>query len=118
MKIRNGFVSNSSSSSFLIDATKYSKEKVTEYIESLLVAHNIIENTDLSLEDICFINNTSGSVFFKEVAEFYSANKDLVHRDADKYPDCIVVDSTSDNSIPWNIQDALERIAIKRQHWG
>jgi hypothetical protein len=88
MKIRTGFISNSSSSSFLIDATKYPKHKIEQYIKALLEAEDIIDGN--------------------ATMQMYKTS----------FPGKVVeVHSIGDNSIPWPIQDALERIG-RRDHWG
>lgn len=117
MKIRNGFVSNSSSSSFILDGNKYSVEIIGEYISKLLEAENLIQHSDKKVDDICTIKK------YNYVEDYY---KDSYIEDYEEYGykrvvcDCpvIVVDSVRDNSIPWAVQSPLEDIALKRHHWG
>ena len=71
------------------------------------------------MSDICTVYKQRGDQFFKSVLEYYNPSAYILEK-YNKYKDieCIVVDSTRDNSIPWEIQDALESISIMRQHWG
>jgi uncharacterized protein (UPF0179 family) len=120
MKSRLGFVSNSSSSSFILDGTKYPVEKVEAYIKNLLDAENALEGSNFTVESICKVySQSSPKKFIKRTKDFYS------HFDSHAAPDLddikgevTIVDSTCDNSIPWPIQHALENIAYSRQHWG
>jgi hypothetical protein len=118
MKARNGFVSNSSSTSFIIDASKYSLEKVTNYVQKLLDAQNEINDTATTLAEICFIEkNDSIKEINKQIKEYYFCDKSqssiIIHNGP-----VVIVGSVDDNSIPWTIQEGLEHIAIRRQHWG
>lgn len=113
MKIRSGFVSNSSSSSFIIAQKKYSLETIKNYISKLLEAENFIEKTNLSLDDICKVYEEDSVNQLNSMIDKYW-KEDHIYFEGK----IIVVDSTGDNSIPWSIQEALENIAIQRQHWG
>lgn len=114
MKSRKGFISNSSSTSFVIDATKYPEEKVTSFIQKILEALNELTNTKITLNNICHIH-TDNSVeqINKQIKEFYSHDDSVLHKGP-----VVIVDSVDDNSIPWTVQEVLESIALKRQHWG
>lgn len=119
MKIRNGFVSNSSSSSFIIDPKTTTIEKVEEYIEKLVEAHNILADNKITMSDICVVYKQRGEQFFEKILKYYNPSTYIIEKyNKCKNIECIVVDSTGDNSIPWEIQDALESISIMRQHWG
>lgn len=122
MKTRAGFVSNSSSSSFLLDGSEYSVDTIIRYIQALLDAENIVSNNVVSIDDICTVSLCNADDFFRECGSFYHefdrGEEEYVHRLSGKYGECVRVDSTGDNSIPWPIQESLENIAIKRQHWG
>jgi len=122
MKVRDGFVSNSSSSSFIINAEEYSEEKVRLFIEKLIEAYSVIntnKNREVNnVDDICSIYESTGAAFDAKIKDYcsYCTNEPSI-----KYCDykkVIRVDSVGDNSIPWIISNAIDGIAITRQHWG
>lgn len=113
MKNRSGFVSNSSSTSFVIDANKYSGAKVKAYIEKLIQAENDLEGESYTLDDICtIIDGASISAFNNQLDGYFHSS--AIEHDGP----IVLVESTGDNSIPWSIQESLERIALRRQYWG
>lgn len=113
MKNRIGFVSNSSSTSFVIDARKYSSVKIKSYIEALINAENELEGESYTLDDICQIIDGASIDIFNSQLDGYFHNSKIEHDGP-----IVLVESTRDNSIPWSIQEALENIALRRQHWG
>jgi len=129
MKVRNGFVSNSSSSSFIINANDFSKEKITKYIQLLLNAENFLFDNTKILDDICTIYHLKDlTSFWSEYFDFnYHNNNDISKDDFIKnklneskklYPNGVIyIDSVYDNSIPWFVQEALENLGT-RYHWG
>jgi hypothetical protein len=127
MKIRSGFVSNSSSSSFILDGTKYNEDKIRKIIFHMLEALHIADpNESYTVDEICEIHErASGLEFLRQIESFYESIGQDAYDDELKFMSrapfdkpCVIVDSTNDNSIPWPIQEFLEDIAIKRQHWG
>lgn len=116
MKVRNGFVSNSSSSSFLIDARKYSEYQVEKIIDKALEVEELKYGEKHSRDDICTLYTMkSGSPMIEEIKEAgYSFHQDTSYYD---FP-CIRVDSIGSNSIPWGVQEVLEDFALFRHHWG
>lgn len=125
MKIRSGFVSNSSSSSFLIDVRKYNIEDIKCYIEKLLDAENFIRKSDISIDDICTVEYINSVEYIFDKAFKYKHNSYLgkdhqryIKRNSENYPKgAVIINSIDDNSIPWNIQDSLHNIG-ERFHWG
>lgn len=122
MKTRNGFVSNSSSSSFIIKDK--SEKKVRNYIRTLLDAENQLEGGNKSIDDICTTSTTNN--VHTHAFEYYNwgnYGKEITFDQYKKLHDIkkdepgVVVESTDDNSIPWAIQEALSNIGT-RYHWG
>jgi hypothetical protein len=113
LKNRIGFVSNSSSTSFVIDARKYPHEKIKNYIEKLLEAENDLEGESYTLDDICMIVDGASIDIFNNQLDGYFHSSPIEHDGP-----IVLVESRGDNSIPWSIQEALENIALRRQHWG
>lgn len=119
MKIRMGFVSNSSSSSFIIDAERYSLEKVKDIIQKLLVVHEEVNGEKLEIDSVCSIHE------FENCDEYCAWLKDLYGqfdcceevkineiRGAIGNGKCIQVDSADDNSIPCEIHEMLQHISV------
>lgn len=117
MKVRQGFVSNSSSTSFYIDATRHPYYKVEEAIIRMLDLLNFCNDTNYGdIGSICTISeNVSRSEVSEKIKEFYG--HDEAHM---QLPEKIIaVDSVDDNSIPWAVQEFLcEVLGARRQHWG
>jgi hypothetical protein len=146
MKARTGFVSNSSSSSFIIDADRYTVDQVKKVIELGLEAEKVIgeyakydREHVLVLDQICTIKVADNCEdFLRQMREFYCVGinpkkkpteweKEMRETYAQESRSikatlenrkCIVVDSTRDNSIPYRIQETLSSLAAHRQHWG
>lgn len=128
MKIRQGFVSNSSSTSFYIDASKHSKEKVEQIINKLLDIIIFANNCNFgTIGSICSISEDDNIGSIKHHIRMYHSydSKSIIVDEDDeigreKWPKkVIVVDSITDNSIPYSIQEFLEiELGARRQHWG
>lgn len=134
MKIRLGFVSNSSSTSFYFEPDKVSIEEVRRIIENFLGTSEyrgtctVYETDDTSgiIKDLAeykapCVPSGRGEGLTWDQAELKRKNLCLVEerKIAKTFPRrIIVVDSYGDNSIPGKLQDLLEDIAYMRQHWG
>lgn len=97
MKIRQGFVSNSSSSSFVCN-TNLSIDEVKEKLKSLLEFYNEFCKEDLE---------------FDKIFGFIGLSQDKCE-DSDYYTDEIgkdkfVICSKNDNSIPYELWDFIEK---------
>jgi hypothetical protein len=125
MKIRRGFVSNSSSSSFVIASKKNIKE-LEKVLRAIFLYLQTVEDTywaDKDFDD-CIKITTVGESNFKECFSDYFGNikEQTIWFDGEEKEitdDMIYIDSKFDNSIPWAIQGFLENIdGIKKYHWG
>ena len=116
MKIRNGFVSNSSSSSFICD-TKLSVEEVKELLEKMVYFFN-------EMFKDCDESSYMKYAFSKPFDEMFGSVKKLTRKDIntwnkdygeyygkwdDSYIGKINIRGRSDNSIPSDIFDLIER---------
>ncbi len=112
MKIRDGFVSNSSSSSFVCKITM-GIEEIKEKLVAILDFHNSMYNTDLQFDDV-----------FDEPFLCDNEHKEYIKdcwRDCDSVPEIgqPIINSASDNSIPYEFFDMIERIFnASRVHLG
>lgn len=119
MKTRQGFVSNSSSTSFYIDSSKYSYDKVVEAIKRMLELLSFCENSSSEdIDSICKVNkNVDRDSIISEMRDFYGGGREYEIGHLPK--NIISVDSIEDNSIPWAVQEFLcEVLGARRQHWG
>jgi len=108
MKVRVGFVSNSSSASFYINSSMHTKEEVRSAIYDMN-AETGFQISQSTNEEVAKIISESG--YFGD-ASIDSIKSRLPYN-------CIVVDSTRDNSIPYEVQEMLEyKFDALRQHWG
>jgi len=118
MKNRQGFVSNSSSTSFYIDASKYSCEKVEGAIKRMLDLLSFCENSNSKdIKSVCTIGKEDREAVIQGIKEFYDCDERKIDI---HFPNkIIVVNSVDDNSIPWAVQEFLcEVLGAHRQHWG
>ena len=134
MKIRLGFVSNSSSTSFYFEPDKVSIEEVRRIVENFLGTSeyrgtcSIYETDDTSeiIKDLAsynapWVHSGGDSQLTWDQAEIKRKNLCLVEerKIVKTFPRrIIIVDSFGDNTIPGELQDLLEDIAFWRQHWG
>ena len=132
-KIRQGFVSNSSSTSFYIDAKKYNKHDVEYVIEKLIEVCNRVEKENKTITDMCEVYESSNLEYvWEQIIEdnydYYKMSdknkeiykKGMLQEFKETWPkEVIVVDSVNDNSIDYSIQEFLEnKFDAIRKHWG
>lgn len=141
MRVRTGFVSNSSSSSFILDGEKYDRQFLESLIRQSLKIDGLINKKQgysvssegYDLKKVCKIRTEPDcESFIQEMSEFYMPGGSRKYQSfVDSFTSesnyirnslgtkkCIIVDSVGDNSIPWRTQEILESIAVHRQHWG
>jgi hypothetical protein len=118
MKNRQGFVSNSSSTSFYIDASKYSCGKVEGVIKRMLDLLSFCENCNPEdIKSVCTIGTENREAVVERIKEHYGFDERKI--DVHLPKNIIAVDSVDDNSIPWAVQEFLcEVLGAERQHWG
>ncbi len=114
MKVRNGFVSNSSSSCFVCN-TEMSTEEMSEKLHAL---YDFWVAWDGDTES--WYGNSFESMFdepyemSKEQAEEMNEGWGSNIKEGDK-----IIDSASDNSIPWGLMDLIEnKFEARRIHLG
>jgi hypothetical protein len=111
MKIRNGFVSNSSSSSFIC-STDMRICEVRRMLEKLLDMHNEFMNEDLSFDDVFRQPFIADEAYTKgEWAGHYRYIADSKGK--------VIIESAGDNSIPYEMFDYIEeKFDAVRCHLG
>ena len=102
MKIRNGFVSNSSSSSFICD-TKMSVEEVRDKLQKIVEFYNDMTDERLMFDEVFHEPFVSDDSYCNSSwADHYYAMKESKGK--------IIIESAGDNSIPYLLMDFIESI--------
>jgi len=111
MKKRMGFVSNSSSSSFICD-TKMSPEAAKEKLVMMLDFYNEFNDYDLVFESVF----DEPFIATKEYAESSWAE---YYKDIAKAEGKLIIEGASDNSIPYDLFDMIKsKFNATRCHLG
>ena len=128
MKIRQGFVSNSSSTSFYIDSHRHSLDKVGCILDTLIDAYNLARGENNTISSFCEVSESDKESVKSRIKEFYSYVKGeeyinhlkWIENDFKDFSNKVItIDSIDDNSIPYAIQGFLENaLNARRQHWG
>ena len=136
MKIRKGFISNSSSTSFVIDyyvekKDRTSLKEVKETVDRIIKAYNIIYKTKLQKKRTFTIGKITDEIikaridFEREYAyddkgewgpqPISKDRKKAIENQKGK----IIINSVEDNSIPYLMQEMIENVLnADKWHWG
>jgi Cft2 family RNA processing exonuclease len=111
MKKRNGFVSNSSSSSFIVnsypcleekDKVKYSVDEIKNQLKDLLKIYNKFFKSNLQFEDVFDVYEFTGNPH-----DGWEDTYNILTENIDKPR--IFIDSIDDNSIPYELFEWIEK---------
>lgn len=118
MKIRNGYVGNSSSSCFICN-TNLSLTEIESILHDMISLWNKITNTDdpdLTYDDVFIGPYAGGPQYDKFLATWYGEyNSPATERTKDK----IIIESNGDNAIPYPLFELIEfAFDAEREHLG
>lgn len=113
MKIRNGFVSNSSSSSFIC-STKLNLDQVKNKLDIMVEMYNRLYNAKETFDDMFeypYVISKTNIEGYKERISYFGGGSVSIGD--------IIIDSAGDNSIPWMLHTAIEDLLnANRIHLG
>ena len=120
MKIRNGFVSNSSSSCFICNydgkGKDYTVEEAITILEVMLDFHNKMLNEN-AYDD--HFDDMFGEIYVGEEGDSGVLRGWEEYHDVKQTHGRLIISSSSDNSIPWYMQDIIaEKFNATRLHLG
>lgn len=127
MKTRQGFVSNSSSSSFICMKDGMTVERATEIMDTLVDMYKVINDRSeypftsddykISIADDEWLEEMEG--WFECYRDGYNYYLGEGLKDPQKFKGKIIIDSTCDNTIPYVLFDLMEQtFETKRLHLG
>ena len=128
MKIRNGFVSNSSSSSFIC-STSMDLEKVRQKLETMLNNYNDLFEDSLKFDEVFeepfrISGQDAMSREYKDhiFSWIFQKNGRCWITGVEKIDDLdgkLIINSAGDNSVPWELVDTIEKLFEgQRVHLG
>lgn len=116
MKIRSGFVSNSSSSSFVFNSP-LSTEEIENALKASIIICNKLGGTNIDCNDCFYITEVDDKLLediveWRQKPEFWQG--ELFTKESR------VIHSVRDNSIPYATQELILNTFsdVKRFHWG
>ena len=113
MKIRTGFISNSSSSCFICGVygeNEYNIEEMIPILQEMLDFYNKMEETQYHFDDVFEVPRVATEEDIDHVSDFM--NVPSMHGK-------IIIMSTGDNSIPYELFEFIEtKFNAKRIHLG
>ena len=124
MKIRQSFVSNSSSCSYTINSEKFTPEEVKKILLEMVDSYRKIYKNDEYHKDGDYADFFCGDPYLCDEDKF---KKRFVRSDGLYFYGCfkkdflgkIIIESKDDNSIPFEIMDMIEeRFRATHYHWG
>jgi len=115
MKIRKGFVSNSSSSSFICQVD-ISPERALEILEKILSCYNDVFGIDRGFHDVFEVPFIAEEGYLKDwIMDDHEYENEKIR----SAPGKVVIESAGDNSIPYCLFELLEdRFDAIRIHLG
>ena len=137
MKYRSGFISNSSSTSFVISMyappeKKKTKKEIIPILEKIIEAYNVLEGKNIKYQEILEIDIVDDKII-EEMIEFkkeYEYNEETGDYEAKvlsahivesikRSKGSVILNSNDENTIPHIVQELIEiKLWVKRFHWG
>jgi len=107
MKIRNGFVSNSSTSSFII-SKKYSVQEVDQFLRGLVDIHNVVMKNK-GYDEIDINHEICGPYLIDDILIKHESFNDQCKADLLKDKNgWVYLEELQDNALPYWMHEALE----------
>lgn len=124
MKIRKGFVSNSSSASFIVDyyggmKTTQCVKDVNKVVDRAIKAYNILKESNLEKDNILKITTVDDKLIKKKIDWDSDDNTTEQEEEWRSMKGKVVIHTTDENSVPYGLYAMLDLVLyIERWHWG